>query len=116
MLNVAVTRTLEKKDTIGNYKITATYTVTVGIKETYHYNHSLLSDGIADSIDNCFRAAELAQDIGELRKSFRLNISGNIIEPEIEIDDSRENDPCTTTSSYFKCPQGSVEKEKMCGK
>ena len=115
MLNVAATRTLEKKDTTGEYKIAANYTVIVGIKKAFHYNHSLLSVGIADKIDECFRAAESSQNIGGVRLSFQVNISGNIVEPEIEIEDRRKNDPCTI-SRYFRCPLDSVQMDNMCGK
>ena len=112
-INLTITRTL-RNDSASNeeYVITANYTITIGIKEVYWSNYSVLNS-VRAKIEEC--STQLVNDIlGSFESELALNISGKLFEAEFEqINDMRENQYCEL--NHYRCPPGSQEVNMTCG-
>ena len=114
-INLTITRTL-RNDSASNeeYVITANYTITIGIKEVYWSNYSVLNS-IRRKTEDC--SDHIVKDIfktGSFESVLALNISGKISKVELDtIDEQRKNQYCD--SNHYKCPPGSKEVNMMCG-
>ncbi|CAB4037924.1 Hypothetical predicted protein, partial [Paramuricea clavata] len=113
-INLMITRTL-RNDSASNkeYVITANYAITIGIKQVYWSNYSVLNS-IRGKIEEC--SGQVVNDIvatGSFESGLALNISGKIFEAEFDtINDERKNQYCD--SDHYRCPPGSKEVSRMC--
>ena len=115
-INLTITRTL-RTDSASNeeYVITTKYTITVGIKEVYWSNYSVLNS-VRAKIEEC--STQVVEDIlvpRSLESGLALNISGKIIAAEFDtIDDKRKNQYCNL-DRHYRCPLDSKEVNRSCG-
>jgi hypothetical protein len=115
-INMTITRTLRNaSESNEEYVITTKYTITVGIKEVYWSNYSVLNS-VRAKIEEC--STQVVDDIlvsGSLESGLALNISGKIIAAEfVTIDDKRKTHYCNL-DLHYGCPTDSKEVNMMCG-
>ncbi|CAB3987724.1 fibroblast growth factor receptor homolog 1 [Paramuricea clavata] len=109
IINLTITQTLRNDK---EYVITTNYTITVGIKEVYWSNYSVLHS-VRAKLEEC--SGEVVNPVlstGNFESELALNISGKIIAAEFDtIDDKRKNQYCDL-DLHYGCPTDSKEKTK----
>jgi hypothetical protein len=111
-INLMITRTL-RNDSASNeeYVIITNYTITIGIKEVYWSNYSVLNS-VRVKIEQC--SGQVVSILGSFESGLALNISGKIFEAEfLNIYDNRKNQYCD--ERHYGCPPGSKEVNMICG-
>ncbi|CAB3982894.1 fibroblast growth factor receptor, partial [Paramuricea clavata] len=114
-INLTITRTLHyASESNEEFAITANYTVTIGIKQVYRSNYSVLNS-IRGKIEEC--SGQVVNDIlvtESFESGLALNISGKIIEAKFDtINDDRKNQYCDL-NLHYGCPTDSKEVNMMC--
>ena len=115
LIRVRVNRTLSQQT--ETHLTTANYTISIGVKEEYRRNYSILTKSTGTKIDQCYDT--IINDVITKNRTrfilyFALNISGDRLIPRDHfLHEPTQNTFCD--EDIIMCPQESTNVAQMCG-